>query len=221
MNRKKTSKTAGILFLVLTVTETVIFSAHAQNPSSPSSGAGSGKTSGDSVSPSVFLSLDNAPTVCPETFVTEETEGPYYMTGSPERTSLIEEGVVGEPFTLTGYVFDKDCNPVAGAWLDFWQADGNGSYDNAGYRLRGHQFTDKQGKYILKTVLPGGYPGRTNHIHVKVSKKDGGAAITSQLFFPGRRLNKMDRIYHESLLVTMGKDREGQKIAFFNFRLNQ
>jgi hypothetical protein len=220
MNRNKIFKTHGILFLVLSLTETAIFSANAQNPSPPSSGAGAGKSSGDPVSPSVFLSLDNAPTVCPETFVIEETEGPYYKPGSPERTSLIEEGVVGEPFTLTGYVFDKDCNPVAGVWLDFWQADGNGNYDNAGYRLRGHQFTDKQGKYILKTVVPGAYPGRTNHIHVKVRKNARGAAITSQLFFPEGRLNNRDGIYHESLLVTMGKDSEGQKIAFFNFRLD-
>jgi protocatechuate 3,4-dioxygenase beta subunit len=147
-------------------------------------------------------------------------KGPYYQTGSPERTSLIEEGVVDESITLTGHVFDKDCNPVAGAWLDFWQADGNVPYDNAGYRLRGHQFTDNQGKYILKTVVPGGYPGRTNHIHGKVSKNERDATITSQLFSPGRRLNNTDRIYHESLLVAMGKDNNGQKVGFFNFRLN-
>jgi len=221
MNRKKISKTHRIFPLALAVTRAAGFSVNAQNLSPPSSTASSGKSSRDTTPSSVFLSLDVVPTECPETFIIEETEGPYYKTGSPERDNLIEDGVVGETFTLTGYVFDKDCNPIAGAWLDFWQADGNGTYDNAGYRLRGHQFTDKGGKYILKTVLPGEYHRRTNHIHVKVGKKAGGATITTQLFFPEGRLNDTDRIYHESLLVTMGEDSDGQKICFFNFRLYQ
>jgi hypothetical protein len=32
------------------------------------------------------------------------TEGPYFKTGSPERTSLIEPGVVGTRLVITGYV---------------------------------------------------------------------------------------------------------------------
>lgn len=221
MNRKKAFKIHIIFFLALAISGAAIFSGNAQNLSSPSSDMSSGMSSGDAASSAVFLSLDAVPGICPDTFVIEEMEGPFYKKGSPERNNLIEDGVAGEIFTLTGYVFDKDCNPIAGAWLDFWQADGNGNYDNAGYKLRGHQFTDKQGKYILRTVLPGEYPGRTNHIHVKVSKKVGGATITTQLFFPEGRLNTRDRIYHDSLLVTYGKDSDGQKVAFFNFRLNQ
>jgi protocatechuate 3,4-dioxygenase beta subunit len=95
-------------------------------------------------------------TQCPEEFVDPSTEGPYYKNGSPERMDLVEEGIVGEPVELSGYVFDKNCNPVPGAWLDFWQADGNGSYDNRGYKLRGHQFTDTDGKYLSRTYQP--YP---------------------------------------------------------------
>jgi len=30
----------------------------------------------------------------------------------------------------------------------------------------------------------GEYPGRTNHIHIKVSKQAVGTATTSQLYFP-------------------------------------
>src|SRR2546423_5608903 len=36
------------------------------------------------------------------------------------------------------------------------------------YRLRGHQYTDEAGRFYLETVMPGEYPGRTLHIHVKV-----------------------------------------------------
>jgi len=130
------------------------------------------------------------------------TEGPYYTPGSPERRSIVEPGTVGFPFTLTGQVLDTNCKPIAGAWLDFWQADGNGAYDNAGYGLRGHQFTDKDGGYRLETVMPGEYPGRTLHIHVKV-KAPGGPELTSQLFFHGAAGNASDRIFDTALVVTM------------------
>src|SRR5215210_7521587 len=104
----------------------------------------------------------------PGTMTPSQTEGPYYKAGAPERTSLLEPGMAGTPLTITGYVMTPDCQPVASAWLDFWQADGNGAYDNRGYTLRGHQYTDADGRFVLQTVVPGEYPGRTGHIHVKV-----------------------------------------------------
>ncbi len=98
---------------------------------------------------------------CGGTPTPSQTEGPFYKSGSPERTSLREAGLAGTPLTVTGYVFSTICQPIAHAWLDFWHADSNGNYDNAGFRLRGHQFTDTQGRYSLETIVPGEYPGRT------------------------------------------------------------
>ncbi len=143
------------------------------------------------------------------------TEGPYYKEGAPERTSLLEEDTPGTRLLLSGYVLSQDCRPVAGAWLDFWQTDGNGQYDNAGYRMRGFQYTDESGRYVLETVVPGEYPGRTAHIHVKV-QAPGGPVLTTQLFFPGVRQNETDRIFSPLLLVAM-QDGEGGKVAAFNF----
>ena len=97
----------------------------------------------------------------------------------------------------------------------FWQADGNGEYDNEGYTLRGHQYTDENGKYMLVTVVPGEYPGRTPHIHIKV-KSPSGQEITSQLFIPGVVKNRTDNIYDEALLMEV-KDAKDGKIATFNF----
>lgn len=167
------------------------------------------------------LDVGEIPIPCPESFMERATEGPYYKTGSPERRDLLEEGIPGVPIILTGYVYDKKCRPIPEAWIDFWQTDGNGSYDNRGYKLRGHQYTDKNGKYLLRTVLPGEYPGRTNHIHVKVRGHKGGAVTTSQLYFPGSRLNESDRIFSSTMLVTVTTGKNGEKVAFFNFRLNQ
>ena len=137
-----------------------------------------------------------------------QTEGPYYTPNTPERNSLLEEGLPGTRLILVGYVLDQNCQPLADAWLDFWQADTNGEYDNAGYRLRGHQFTDEQGRYYLETVLPGLYQSRPiEHIHVKI-QPDGGAEVTSQLYFPNQPI--------EGLTVTL-EDRGDHFVGYFNF----
>src|SRR5687767_2725689 len=125
---------------------------------------------------------------CSGTPTPAQTEGPYYKAGSPQRTSLLESNMGGTKIVITGVVYDRNCRAVANAWLDFWQADANGAYDNSGYRMRGHQFTDSTGRYRLETVIPGEYPGRTPHIHVKF-RAPNGPVTTSQLYFPGEAGN--------------------------------
>ena len=144
-----------------------------------------------------------------------QTEGPFYKAGSPERTSLRETGLSGTPLTVTGYVLSTTCQPVAHALLDFWQADSNGNYDNTGFRLRGHQFTDNQGRYTLETIVPGEYPGRTRHIHVKV-QAPGQPVLTTQLYFPGESRNDSDGIFSPQLLMQVQQTTSGQ-LATFNF----
>jgi hypothetical protein len=101
---------------------------------------------------------------------------------------------------------------VAGALLDFWQADGEGEYDNEGFRLRGHQFSDRSGRFALSTVVPGNYPGRTPHIHARVQPRDG-KLLTTQLYFPGERGNEGDPLFDEALLLDLraaGRGRRGR-----------
>ncbi|HZJ23576.1 MAG TPA: hypothetical protein VFD54_09725 [Anaerolineales bacterium] len=137
-----------------------------------------------------------------------QTEGPYYIPNSPEKHSLLEDGLTGTRFILVGYVLDQNCQPLPNAWLDFWQADADGEYDNVGYRLRGHQFTDAQGRYYLETILPGLYSSRPiEHIHVKV-RPEGGAEVTSQLYFPQRPM--------DGLTVTL-EERGDYLVGYFNF----
>ena len=145
----------------------------------------------------------------------EETEGPYFTANSPERDVLFEDGMNGIKLVLTGHVYNENCQPVANALLDFWQADANGVYDNNGYTLRGHQYTDANGYYELTTVIPGIYPGRTEHIHVKVQAPNG-KLITSQLFFPGVSLNDSDGIFNENLLIVLQETSDGMQ-GQFNF----
>ena len=134
-----------------------------------------------------------------------QTEGPYFKPSSPERIELFEEGMAGQPIELIGLVLTRACKPVPGALLDFWQADAKGEYDNSGFRLRGHQFTDAEGRYRLRSVVPGIYPGRTRHIHVKVQPRDG-RVLTTQLYFPGEAKNRSDGLFRKSLLVRTAKN---------------
>lgn len=144
-----------------------------------------------------------------------QTEGPYFKPSSPERIELIEEGMAGQPIELAGFVLTRACRPLAGALLDFWQADDHGRYDNSGFRLRGHQFTDAEGRYRLRSVVPGLYPGRTRHIHVKVQPRDG-RVLTTQLYFPGEPLNRTDGLFRRELLMRTARN-AGAPAGRFDF----
>jgi protocatechuate 3,4-dioxygenase beta subunit len=124
----------------------------------------------------------------------------------------------GTRLTVTGIVYTLSCKPVNRALLDFWQADNAGRYDNVGYTLRGHLFTDADGRFTLKTIVPGLYPGRTRHIHVKVQPA-GGRVLTTQLYFPGEARNASDGIYRKECEVAMSDAADG-KNATFTFVLN-
>jgi protocatechuate 3,4-dioxygenase beta subunit len=154
--------------------------------------------------------------VAQQTLTKSQTEGPYFKANSPERTSLVDDGMQGTLLTLTGTVLSQDGQPVANALLDFWQADDSGNYDNSGYALRGHQFTDANGNYTLTTVVPGLYPGRTRHIHVKV-QAPGSSVLTTQLYFPDEPRNTTDGIFDPSLVLNIQTNPDGTESANFNF----
>lgn len=134
-----------------------------------------------------------------------QTEGPYFKPSSPERIELFEEGMAGQPIELVGFVLSRACKPLAGALLDFWQADDKGRYDNSGFRLRGHQFSDAEGRYRLRSIVPGIYPGRTRHIHVKVQPRDR-PVLTTQLYFPGESKNRSDGLFRKDLQIRTAKN---------------
>jgi protocatechuate 3,4-dioxygenase beta subunit len=146
-----------------------------------------------------------------------QMEGPFFKPESPRRASLLEPGLTGKTIVVSGSVLWLDCRPVAGALVDFWQADDAGQYDNRGYRLRGHQLTDDAGRYRLETIVPGLYPGRTRHIHVKV-QAPGQPVLTTQLYFPDEPQNARDFIFDPELLLQPGS--RGDATAAFDFVLD-
>ena len=162
--------------------------------------------------------LDPTPE-CHDGAVTQrQTEGPFFKPSSPERVELIEPGMGGQPIELTGFVLTRGCKPVPGALVDLWQADDKGDYDNSGFRLRGHQFADAEGRYRFRTIVPAQYPGRTRHLHVKVQPK-GGRILTTQLYFPGEAENRRDGLYRKELLIRTAKN-AGAIAGRFDFVLD-
>jgi protocatechuate 3,4-dioxygenase beta subunit len=144
-----------------------------------------------------------------------QTEGPFYTPDTPERQSLLESGMAGTKLIVSGYVYDTACQPIPGALLDFWQCDDAGVYDNAGYRLRGHQFADDEGWFVLETIVPGLYTGRTRHIHVK-AQAPNQPVLTTQLYFPDEPSNATDGIFDPALVMDMEDAADGE-VGFFTF----
>lgn len=137
-----------------------------------------------------------------------QTEGPFFTPSSPLRSSLVEAGSRAQRFLVSGRVLSPQCKPVANALVDLWHADEEGAYDNRGYRYRGHQFTDSDGRYRFETIVPALYTGRTRHYHVKVQPK-GARVLTTQLYFPGDPGNRRDGLYRPELEMRVAKAGEG------------
>jgi protocatechuate 3,4-dioxygenase beta subunit len=158
--------------------------------------------------PGVSDDLEQTPT---------ETAGPFFRPNSPGKSDFREPGVAGAPIKVTGLVLDRKGKPIPGALLDFWHADGNGEYDLSGFRCRGHQFADSGGRYTLQTVVPGLYPGRTRHYHVRLQAAHG-PILSTQLYFPGEARNSTDFLFQRQLLLKIRETAEG-RVATFNFVL--
>jgi protocatechuate 3,4-dioxygenase beta subunit len=96
---------------------------------------------------------------------------------------------------------DREGRPLPGILVEIWQCDANGRYlhpADPGRRPRdplfqgyGRTLTDAAGSYRFRTIRPVAYPGRTPHIHFRLSR-DGGELLTTQMYVAGEPLNERD-----------------------------
>ena len=113
---------------------------------------------------------------------------------------LRDPGMSGTPITLTGHILSTSCRPLPNALVDLWHADDAGRYDLEGFRFRGHQFTNAAGRYAFESIVPGLYPGRTRHFHVRYQAANR-PVLTTQLYFPGEPMNARDGLFRPALAV--------------------
>ncbi|WP_225220948.1 dioxygenase family protein [Bacillus norwichensis] len=174
--------------------------------------------------------------------------GPYYIEGSPE-----VEKEPGKPYTLTqrpdeagevlifkGNVSSTDGMPLANAKVEMWQNDNTGKYsafdaDAPKYNLRGHFFTDEDGNFEVKSIVPLPYsipdqgptgefleymdqhPMRPAHLHF-MFEADGHETLITQVFFEGDKwleTDVADGVRTE--LVTSLEDKNNRKEASLKF----
>src|SRR5436190_11816301 len=161
---------------------------------------------GQELAPTPACKEDDPPTL-------PEIEGPFFKPRSPERSDLTMPPGRGRLAELSGYVLTRGCRPVPRALLDLWHADDGGDYDNRGFRFRGHIFTDAEGRYRFRTIVPGLYPGRTRHFHIKVQAPQR-PPLTTQLYFPDEPLNRRDGSFHPELLMRVAEAGPGMAARF-------
>jgi protocatechuate 3,4-dioxygenase beta subunit len=159
----------------------------------------------------------------PGTLSLDQMEGPFYTPNAPHRRDIREFGVTEQALVLRGHVRDSECRPLAGAILDFWQTGHDGTYDQHGYRYRGYQYTDSEGRFELVTFRPRAYTAmsafRTAHIHVKVQGRNT-ALLNTQLYIPdAAETNARDNMYMPALEIAYGPGGGSEQLANFDFVL--
>lgn len=112
------------------------------------------------------------------------------------------ESAIGQRIIVHGRVIDERGKGVAGALLEFWQANAGGRYRHKreGYVAAldtnfggcGRTITDDEGYYRFRTVKPGAYPWpngvndwRPAHIHFSVFGHGFAQRLITQMYFEG------------------------------------
>jgi protocatechuate 3,4-dioxygenase, beta subunit len=139
--------------------------------------------------------------------------GPFYPVGArPDTRGDLARPVGaaadarGELLYVRGRVLTVSGRPVAGARIEIWQANAAGKYrhpsDSNSAALDDNfmgfatLFTDRAGRYRLRTIKPGGYPAlygeiRPPHIHFSVEGRVD--RLVTQMYFSGEPENQTDR----------------------------
>src|SRR5262245_8882763 len=142
-----------------------------------------------------------------------QTEGPFFKPSSPQRADLVEPGTKARLVEINGRVLTRSCRPVGRALVDLCHADERGEYDNVGFRYRGHLFTDGEGRYRFRTILPALYPGRTRHYHIKLQAPER-PVLTTQLYFPDEPANRRDGLFRRDFAMRISEASVGLAARF-------
>jgi protocatechuate 3,4-dioxygenase beta subunit len=152
-------------------------------------------------------------------------EGPFYARDAPWREDLTRFGDEGDEIVLSGVVAEGACGvPVPGAVIEVWHADPDGRYDNRSdeMRYRGRVRCDAEGRWSLRTLLPGRYRNgdtlRPAHLHVKIVV-DEVERLTTQLYFAGDPYLECDPLVSTSLVLALEQAGAVQR-ATFDFLLS-
>ena len=170
---------------------------------------------GFSIVPITGASCSNNSEPAKQLWTPRQSEGPFYPVQQQEDrdTDLTQiqgnaEKAKGEIIFVRGRVLDMSGDVIKNAFVEIWQANAVGRYRHfkdpnqapidPNFQGWGQVYTDTDGRYGFKTIMPGAYPAgpgwtRPPHIHFKVTKQKY-YPLTTQMYFPDHDLNKEDRI---------------------------
>ena len=112
------------------------------------------------------------------------------------------ESAIGQRIVVHGRVLDERGKGVAGALLEFWQANAGGRYRHRkesytapldpNFGGCGRTITDEEGLYAFRTIKPGPYPWpngvndwRPAHIHFSIFGHGFAQRLITQMYFEG------------------------------------
>ena len=153
-----------------------------------------------------------------------QTAGPFYPDRLPLDTDndllIINESIkssVGQVTHLSGKILTENGSPLRNALVEVWQVDNMGSYlhsrganpkngnkRDANFQGYGKFLTSSTGEYYFRTIKPVSYPGRTPHIHYKVSVP-GQPAFVTQCYIKGHPQNARDGVLQRSVRDPQGR----------------
>lgn len=136
-----------------------------------------------------------------------QTTGPFYPEALPSESDadLVRIGpgpaAIGEEIEVAGRLLGLDGRPIAGGFVELWQANAAGRYAHSrdtspapldpNFQGYGVVRTDAEGRYRFRTIRPGTYPGRTRHLHFRVGGP-GFEPLPTQMYFAGDPGNERD-----------------------------
>ncbi len=163
-----------------------------------------------------------------------DAEGPFYPRTFPADVDADLTRVAGRPgvargtpLLLSGTVVSTAGTPLAGATLELWQCDANGTYHHVGatgpqdedFQGYGRAVADASGAWAFRTIRPVPYGGRPPHLHFRISHPRA-RALTTQLYVKGESAEagmggyfsrERDRL--EIVLVPMRDGRDAGALA--------
>lgn len=133
-----------------------------------------------------------------------QTIGPFFADGLrwKDGAVLFHGAAPGRHIRLGGVVFDGTGRPVPDSLLEFWQADSTGRFGGprestcSGF---GRVMTDQDGRYAIRTVVPGQVAGangvlQSPHILVVLFARGLLKQIVTRVYFEGESANSADPV---------------------------
>jgi protocatechuate 3,4-dioxygenase beta subunit len=148
--------------------------------------------------------------------------------------TIVPANEPGEPLVLDGQVFAPDgTTPIAGIDVHAYNTDAQGHYAANGSfyppRLQGWVKTDAQGRFQIRTIRPGHYPGMHVPAHVHVGLWGAGYPFqyAGEVRFAGDPFLSQENVDQAKAqgkfadIVPVEKDASGVWHARFNLRASK